>query len=41
MKESVLNGIATVLPIMQKQQSGHIVTTGSESGHTVFQEGAV
>lgn len=36
-----LNGIAAVLPIMQKQQSGHIVTTASEAGHVVFQEGAV
>jgi NADP-dependent 3-hydroxy acid dehydrogenase YdfG len=37
----VLNGIASVLPIMQKQKSGHIVTTASEAGHVVFQEGAV
>ncbi|WP_066303603.1 SDR family oxidoreductase [Bacillus sp. FJAT-29814] len=37
----VLNGIAAVLPIMQKQQSGHIVTTSSAAGHNVFQEGAV
>lgn len=37
----VLNGIAAVLPIMQKQQFGHIVTTSSAAGHTVFQEGAV
>ncbi|PMC39292.1 oxidoreductase [Bacillus sp. UMB0899] len=37
----VLNGIASVLPIMQKQQSGQIVTTASEAGHVVFQQGAV
>ncbi|MBM7653652.1 SDR family oxidoreductase [Neobacillus cucumis] len=37
----VLNGIAAVLPIMQQQQSGHIVTTASEAGHVVFQQGAV
>lgn len=37
----VLNGIAAVLPIMQKQQFGHIVTTASEAGHVVFQQGAV
>lgn len=37
----VFNGIAAVLPIMQKQQSGQIVTTASAAGHFVFQEGAV
>ena len=37
----VLNGIAAVLPIMQKQQFGHIVTTASEAAHVVFQQGAV
>lgn len=37
----VLNGIAAVLPIMQKQQYGHIVTTASEAGHVVFQQGAI
>nr|WP_309101794.1 SDR family oxidoreductase [Fredinandcohnia onubensis] len=37
----VLNGIAAVLPIMQKQQSGQIVTTDSVAGHVVFQKGAV
>ncbi len=37
----VLNGIATVLPIMKKQQSGQIVTTDSVAGHVVFQQGAV
>ncbi|WP_391707646.1 SDR family oxidoreductase, partial [Streptomyces sp. NPDC014802] len=34
----VLNGIAAVLPIMQKQQSGQIVTTDSVAGHVVFQQ---
>ena len=37
----VLNGVAAVLPIMIKQQSGQIVTTDSEAGHVVFQGGAV
>jgi NADP-dependent 3-hydroxy acid dehydrogenase YdfG len=37
----VLNGIAAVLPIMKKQQSGQIVTTDSVAGHVVFQRGAV
>lgn len=37
----VLNGIAAVLPIMQKQKSGQIVTTDSVAGHVVFQQGAV
>lgn len=37
----VLNGIAAVLPIMRKQQSGQIVTTGSVSGHFVGQRDAV
>lgn len=37
----VLNGIAAVLPVMQKQQSGQIVTTDSVAGHVVFQKGAV
>nr|WP_263326913.1 SDR family oxidoreductase [Neobacillus sp. Marseille-Q6967] len=37
----VLNGIAAVLPIMKKQQSGQIVTTASEAGHVVFPGGAV
>lgn len=37
----VLNGIAAVLPIMKKQQSGQIVTTDSEAGHVVFPGGAV
>lgn len=37
----VLNGIAAVLPIMKKQQSGQIITTDSEAGHVVFPGGAV
>lgn len=37
----VLNGIAALLPIMKKQQSGQIVTTDSVAGHVVFQQGAV
>ncbi|MBS4218235.1 SDR family oxidoreductase [Bacillus sp. FJAT-49711] len=37
----VLNGIAAVLPVMKKQQSGQIVTTASEAGHVVFPGGAV
>lgn len=37
----VLNGIAAVLPIMKKQQTGHIITTSSEAGHMVFPGGAV
>lgn len=37
----VLNGIAAVLPIMKKQQSGQIVTTDSVAGHVVFEQGAV
>lgn len=38
---SVLNGISAVLPIMEKQQSGQIVTTDSVAGHVVFRQGAV
>ncbi|WP_369679053.1 SDR family oxidoreductase [Terribacillus saccharophilus] len=37
----VLNGIAAVLPIMQKKQSGQIVTTDSVAGHVVFQQGTI
>ncbi|MFV0287821.1 MAG: SDR family oxidoreductase, partial [Mycoplasmatales bacterium] len=32
----VLNGIGAVLPIMQKQQSGLIITTDSVAGHVVY-----
>ncbi|TCI57489.1 SDR family oxidoreductase [Exiguobacterium sp. SH1S21] len=37
----VLNGIAAVLPIMERQQSGHILATDSVAGHVVYPESAV
>ena len=37
----VLNGIAAVLPVMQKQQSGHILSTDSVAGHVVWPGSAV
>lgn len=37
----VLNGIAAVLPIMKKQQSGQIITTDSVAGHVVYPGSAV
>lgn len=37
----VLNGIAAVLPVMIKQQSGHIIATDSVAGHVVYPESAV
>ena len=37
----VLNGIAAVLPIMIKQQSGHIIATDSVAGHVVYPDSAV
>jgi len=37
----VLNGIAAVLPIMKKQQSGHIIATDSVAGHVVYPGSAV
>lgn len=37
----VLNGIAAVLPIMKKQQSGHIIATDSIAGHIVYPGSAV
>jgi NADP-dependent 3-hydroxy acid dehydrogenase YdfG len=37
----VLYGIAAVLPHMQAQKSGHIVTTASVAGHKVFPGSAV
>lgn len=37
----VLNGIAAVLPIMKKQQSGQIISTDSVAGHVVWRDSAV
>ncbi len=37
----VLNGIAAVLPIMKKQQSGQIIATDSVAGHVVWPGSAV
>lgn len=37
----VLNGIGAVLPIMQKQQSGLIISTDSVAGHVVYPGSAV
>lgn len=37
----VLNGIAAVLPIMRKQQSGQIIATDSVAGHVVWPGSAV
>lgn len=37
----VLNGISAVLPIMQKQQNGHIIATDSVAGHVVYPGSAV
>ncbi|MEH7314024.1 SDR family oxidoreductase [Priestia megaterium] len=37
----VLNGIAAVLPIMKKQQSGQIIATDSLAGHIVWPGSAV
>lgn len=34
--KGVLNGIASALPIMRKQQSGHIITTSSVLGYEVL-----
>ncbi|MEM7435388.1 MAG: SDR family oxidoreductase [Myxococcota bacterium] len=39
--KGVLYGIATALPIMNKQGFGHIINVGSTSGHKVFGEYAV
>lgn len=39
--KGVLYGIAAVLPIMIKQQSGQIITTDSVAGHVVHPETAV
>jgi NADP-dependent 3-hydroxy acid dehydrogenase YdfG len=37
----VLNGIAAVLPIMEKQKSGHVISTDSVAGHVVYRNSAV
>jgi len=37
----VLNGITATLPIMEQQQSGHIIATDSVAGHVVYPESAV
>lgn len=34
--KGVLNGIASVLPVMKKQKSGHIITTSSVLGYEVL-----
>ncbi len=37
----VLNGISAVLPVMEKQKSGHIIATDSVAGHVVYPDSAV
>ncbi|MGC3008443.1 SDR family oxidoreductase, partial [Enterococcus faecium] len=37
----VLNGISAVLPIKEKQKSGHIISTDSVAGHVVYPDSAV
>ena len=39
--KGVLYSIAAVMPIMQQQESGHIVNLSSVAGHKVFPAGAV
>ncbi|MCD7909376.1 MAG: SDR family oxidoreductase [Clostridium sp.] len=37
----VLNGIAAVLPVMERQKAGHIIATDSVAGHVVYPGSAV
>ncbi|WP_025092711.1 SDR family oxidoreductase [Bacillus safensis] len=37
----VLNGISAILPVMEKQMSGHIIATDSVAGHVVYPDSAV
>ena len=39
--KGVLYGVAAVMPIMQAQESGHIINVSSVAGHKVFPGGAV
>ena len=38
--KGVLYGIAAVLPIMQKQNSGHVINVSSTAGHRIIPGGA-